>query len=402
MNFYGITNFTRHLGSWFLSSIVTILLIHGLSGCGKQPNNAVAPPPDVTVSQVTQREVTTFLEHTGTTAALESVEIRARVSGYLESINYEPRAKVKVGDLLFVIDPRPYRAKVEQAEAALAAQQATLRIRQIELEKYSSLGFKEAIAELKVEDAKANRDMAKAELEKAGANLDAARLDLEYTHVRSPINGRVSRNLVDAGNLVGVSGATLLANVVNDESIYVYFNLTERELLSLVRKSIDKNGAATSEDSQPPVYVGLADEKGYPRKGTLDYTDIKIDQTTGTIQVRAVFPNPDGLLYPGMFARVRVPVEVRTALLVPDTAVMADQGGKYVMVCNEGNVCELRRIRTGQLVEAMRVVEKGLTSRDKLIVSGLQRVRPGAKVNPTNAIAESATTTTLGNKSTTN
>jgi membrane fusion protein, multidrug efflux system len=402
MNVCGPRRSTKRLCPWSLTSIAAILLTHVLSGCGQAPNNAVPPPPDVTVSQVTQREVTTFLEHTGTTAALESVEIRARVSGFLDSIKYEPRAKVKVGDLLFVIDPRPYRAKVEQAEAALAAQQATLRIRQIELEKYSSLGFKEAIAELKVEDAKANRDMAKAELERAGANLDTARLDLDYTHVRSPINGRVSRNLVDIGNLVGVSGATLLANVVNDESVYVYFNLTERELLSLVRKSIDKNGAATSEDRQTPVYMGLTDETGHPRSGKLDYTDIKIDQTTGTIQVRAIFPNPDGLLYPGMFARVKLPVEVRSALLVPDTAVMADQAGKYVLVCSDGNVSELRRVRTGQLVEAMRVVEKGLTSRDKLIVTGLQRIRPGVKVNPVNALAESSTTTTAGNKPTTN
>jgi RND family efflux transporter MFP subunit len=345
--------------------------------------------------------VTTYLEHTGTTVALESVEIRARVSGFLDSINYEPRAKVKGGDLLFVIDPRPYRAKVDQAEAALAAQQATLRIRQIELNKYSSLGFKEAIAELKVEDARANRDMAQAELERAKANLDAARLDLEYTHVKSPINGRVSRNLVDVGNLVGVSGATLLANVVNDESVYVYFNLTERELLSLVRKSIHKNGEATPQDRQTSVQMGLADENGYPRKGELDYTDIKIDQTTGTIQVRGVFPNPEGLLYPGMFARVRVPVEVRTALLVPDTAILTDQAGKYVLVCSDGNTCELRRVQTGQLVEAMRVVEQGLTSRDKLIANGLQRIRPGVKVNPTNALAESGANPTAGSPPTT-
>jgi RND family efflux transporter MFP subunit len=354
------------------------------------------------LGQPAQRQVTTYLEHTGNTVGLESVEIRARVSGYLDSINYEPRAKVKAGDLLFVIDPRPYQAKVDQAEAAVATQQATLRIRQIELDKYSNLGFKEVVSELKVEDTKANRDMAKAELERAKANLDAARLDLEYTQVKSPINGRVSRNLVDMGNLVGVNGPTLLANVVNDELIYVYFNLTERELLSLVRKSIHTNGEGSQEDRHTPVYVGLADETGYQHQGKLDYTDIKVDQSTGTIQVRAVFPNQDGLLYPGMFARVRVPVETQSALVVPDTALLTDQAGKYVLVCSDRNVAELRRVRLGQLVDEMRVVEEGLTSQDKIIVNGLQRIRPGAQVNPTNAVAESGMPPAVGGKSATN
>ncbi len=388
--------------SRFLLLLVAIISTHVLSGCGERSKTMAPPPPDVTVGQPTQQQVTTYLEHTGTTVGLESVEIRARVSGYLDSIHYEPRAKVKAGDPLFVIDPRPYRAKVEQAEAALAAQMATLRIRQIELDKYSSLGFKEVVAELKVEDTKANRDMAKAELERAKANLDAAKLDLEYTQVTSPINGRVSRNLVDIGNLVGVNGPTLLANVVNDESIYVYFNLTERELLSLLRKSIHTNGEGSPQDRRTPVYMGLADETGYPHQGYLDYTDIRVEQTTGTIQVRAVFPNVDGLLCPGMFSRVRVPVESRPCLVVADTAVMADQGGKYVFVCNDKNVAELRRVRLGQLVEEMRVVEDGLTSRDKVIVNGLQRVRPGTQVNPVNGLAESGMPPAVGGRSATN
>jgi membrane fusion protein, multidrug efflux system len=375
--------------SWFLFLFALVISTLVVAGCGERSKTLAPPPPEITVGQPTQRQVTTYLEHTATVAALESVEIRARVSGYLESIRYEPRAKVKAGDLLFVIDPRPYRAKVEQAEAALASQTATLRIRQIELDKYSNLGLKEVVAELKVEDAKANRDMAKAELERAKANLDAAKLDLEYTQVTSPINGRVSRNLVDAGNLVGVNGPTLLANVVNDETIYVYFNLTERELLSLVRKSIHVNGGGAPQDRQTSVYVGLADETGYPHQGTLDYTDTRVDQTTGTVQIRAILPNPEGLVYPGMFARVRVPVQTESALVVPDLAVMTDQAGKYVLICNDRNVAEQRRVRLGQQVEDMRVVEKGLTLRDKIIVSGIQRVRPGVQVHPANAPTES-------------
>lgn len=388
--------------SWFLLLATTVGISAALTGCGQPPKNSAPPPPDVTLTQPTQRKVTTYFEHTGTTVALESVEIRARVSGYLDSINYEPRAKVKIGDLLFVIDPRPYRAKVDQAEAAVGTQLATLRIRQIELDKYASLGSKEVVAELKVEDAKANRDMARAELERAKANLDAVKLDLEYTQVRSPINGRVSRNLVDIGNLVGVAGSTLLAHVVNDELMYVYFTLTERELLSLVRKSIHTNGEGSPQGRETPVYIGLADETGFPHKGLLDYTDIKVDNATGTIQIRAVFPNREGLLYPGMFAKVRVPVDTKNALVVPDTAVMADQGGKYVFVCNDRNVAELRRVRLGQLVEGMRVVEDGLAVRDKVIVNGLQRIRPGTQVNPTNALAESEMPPPAGGKSASN
>lgn len=388
--------------SWYLLPAAVVVIAGALTGCGQSPKNSAPPLPDVTLTQPIQREVTTYLEHTGCTVALESVEIRARVSGYLDSINYEPRARVKAGNLLFVIDPRPYRAKVEQAQAAVGTQEATLRIRQIELEKYASLGSKEVIAELKVEDAKANRDMARAELERAKANLEAAKLDLEYTQVKSPINGRVSRNLVDIGNLVGVNGPTLLANVVNDESMYVYFNLSERELISLIRKSIHANGEGSPQDRQTPVYIGLADETGCPHQGFLDYTDIKVDNTTGTIQVRAVFPNPEGLLYPGMFTQVKVPVEIQTALVVPDTAVLADQGGKYVFVCNDQNVAELRRVRLGQLVGEMRVVEDGLAARDKVIVNGLQRVRPGAQVNPTNALAESEMPRAAGGKSAAN
>jgi len=374
---------------FFLFLLAGTISALAVSGCGERSKNFVPPPPDVTVGEPAERQVTTYLEHTGTIAALESVEIRARVSGYLQSIHYEPRAKVKAGDLLFVIDPRPYRAKVEQAQAALASQTATLWIRQIELDKYSKLGTKEAVAELKVEDAKANRDMAEADLEKAKANLDAALLDLGYTQVTSPINGRVGRNLVDTGNLVGVSTPTLLANVVNDESVYVYFNLTERELLSLVRKSIDGKSESGSQERRTVVQVGLADETGYPHRGNLDYTDVRVDQSTGTVQVRAILPNPEGLLYAGMFARVRVPVDTRSALVVPDLAVLADQGGKYVFVCNDGNVAEQRRVRLGQQVEDMRIVEEGLTLRDKIIISGLQRVRPGVQVRPTNVPAES-------------
>ncbi|MFH0958361.1 MAG: efflux RND transporter periplasmic adaptor subunit, partial [Pseudomonadota bacterium] len=214
--------------------------------------------------------------------------------------------------------------------------------------------------------------------------------------VRSPINGRVSRNMVDIGNLVGVSGATVLANVVNDDLVYVYFNLTEAELLSLTRKSANGKGSSLSQAEETPVYMALADETGYPHKGKLDYTDIKVDPGTGTVQVRAVFPNPNGLFYPGMFARVRLPSETRQAMLIPNLAIMSDQGGKYVLVCDDGNVAKLRRIAVGQVVEDMRVIESGLNLDDRVIVSGLQRTRPGSRVNPTSAPEKKPTSNDVG------
>jgi RND family efflux transporter MFP subunit len=334
--------------------------------------------------------VTSYLEYTGTTAAIESVEIRGRVSGYLQEMRFEPRSRVKAGDVLFVIDPRPYSAKVEQAKAALESKKASLRIREIELQKYTPLASKEVIAELKLDDVKSNRDMAKAEVEQAIANLEAAKLDLEYAHVKSPINGRVSRNLVDVGNLVGATESTLLANVVRDDSVYVYFNMSEIDLLRLTRRAIKTNGDPEPQDGQAPAYMGLADETGYPRTGTLNYTDIKVDPSTGTIQVRAVFPNPNGILYPGMFARIRIPLDTRTALLIPDSAVLSDQGGKYVLVCNAEYTCEFRRVKAGELLENMRIIQDGLALEDRVIINGIQKARPGAKITPVQAAAQSA------------
>lgn len=374
------------------SVVIAIAFPFFLFGCGSAPTPPAPPPPEVTKCAPVEQQVTTYLEYTGTTAAIETVEIRARVSGYLQSIHFQPRSRVKAGDVLFIIDPRPYRARVEQFKAALESKKAALRIREIELQKYEPLADKEVIAGLKLDDVRANRDMAKAEVEQAVANLEAAKLDLEYSHVTSPIDGRVNRNLVDVGNLVGVTENALLANVVRDDNIFVYFNISELDLLRLTRKSIKKNGDATPQESNAPAFMGLADEPGYPRTGVLDYTDIKVDPTTGTIQVRAVFPNPDGLLYAGMFARVRIPLDSRSAILVPDSAVMSDQGGKYVLLCDADNVVGFRRVRAGQVLDNMRVIDDGLTIKDQVIINGTQKARPGSKVTPIQATALSATT----------
>ncbi len=194
------------------------------------------------------------------------------------------------------------------------------------------------------------------------------------------------------GNLVGASENTLLAQVVSDDQLYVYFNMSERDLLKLTRKALKQNGDAQPRNSDSSVYMGLSDETGFPRTGVFDYTDIKVDPSTGTVQARAIFPNPDGILYPGMFARVKVPLETQSRLLVPDTAILTDQGGKHVLLCNAENIVEPRKVRTGELVDDMRVIEDGLTLEDRVIINGIQKARPGAKVAPIQATAHSART----------
>ncbi len=349
--------------------------------CGKEPPKRVVRTPDVTVIRPVQCEVPRYLEYTGTTAAVQTVDIRARVPGFLQKMYFEPRAKVKAGDLLFLIDPRQYEASVNQAKGKLDAQKASSKLAQTELQISQQLESKEAISALKLEKKAAERDVAQADVELAQAALDSAKLDLEWTQVTSPIKGRVSRNKVDIGNLVGATEKTLLTTVVDDDPIYVYFNVSELDLLPILRR------LAKDPSSKPsvkvPVYLGLADETEYPHEGHFDFAETTVDSSTGTIQARGIFPNADGLLMAGMFARVRVPVETRQVMLIPDIAVQFDQGGKYVLAVDDNDVVQQKRIKTGEQVEEMRVIAEGLTSKDRVITTGALRARPGAKVNAT-------------------
>ncbi|MEW6531201.1 MAG: efflux RND transporter periplasmic adaptor subunit [Thermodesulfobacteriota bacterium] len=365
------------------SRIVFLLIIVGLpgmSGCGRDSQKMGPPAPEVTVTKPVEQEVTRYLEYTGTTAALESVDVRARVQGWLESINFAPRSKVKKDELLFVIDPRPFQARVEQAKAVLDANKASLDLAQYELEKAQYLESKEALSQLKLKEATAKRDAAAAEVEKAKADLDLAKLNLDYCQVRSPINGRVSRNLVDVGNLVGAEQKTLLTTVVNDDPMYAYFNLSELDVLPIIRDYVKDKSEKAVKDERNPVYMELADEKGYPHEGYIDFADTQIDPSTGTMQVRGVFPNLDGLLLPGMFVRLRVPLDKRRGLLVPEVAIQADQAGRYVLVVNAQEVVEKRRVKPGQSVDHMRVIDEGVSADDRVVVSGVQRARPGIVV----------------------
>jgi len=363
--------------------ILTILTLGVFSGCSQQPGKKTPSVPDVTVVRPVQQEVTKDLTYTGNLVALQQVDIRARVPGFLAKMSFEPGAKVKAGDLLFVIDPRQYEASVKEAKAKLEAQKASSKLAQTELLISQQLGSKEAVSALNVEKKAAERDVSGAQVDLAAAALDKARLDLEWTQVTSPIKGLVGRNKVDVGNLVGANEKTLLTTVVSDDPIYAYFNVSELDLLPILRRiTATKTDESSSPSVKPPVYLGLADETGYPHEGHFDFAETTVDSSTGTIQVRAIFPNPDGLLMPGLFVRIRVPVEKRTALLVPDIAVQFDQGGKYVLVVNDQSIVHLKRIRTGQQVGEMRVVEEGLTPKDQVVVTGVQRARSGSKVHP--------------------
>jgi RND family efflux transporter MFP subunit len=354
-----------------------------LSGCGRGTQTLVQPPPpEVTVSEPEKKEVTDYLEFTGNTKAIEAVEIRARVQGFLDRINFEPGQKVKTGDLLFVIDPRPFQARVDQQDATLKAKEAAYELAKVKAEKAANLFKTASISEITYLEEKANSDVAQAQVGVAKADLEEARLQLDYTQVKSPINGRVDRNFVDLGSLVGSQDKTLLSTVVNDSSVYVYFNLSENDLLRIIRLYGGPGNEERAHKPDAPCFLALADETHFVRQGKIDFVGTQVDPSTGTLTVRGVFPNTDGLLLQGMFVRVRVPLKKHEALLVPNLAVGLDQSGRYVLVVNKDNVAEQRPVQMGQQVDSMRVIEKGLSPNDRVITNGMQRARPGSKVTP--------------------
>lgn len=363
-----------------------------IAACEQKNTYVEPPPPKVTVAQPLQQEVIDYLEFTGTTRAFEEVEIRARVAGFLQSMHFSPGTLVEKGDLLFVIDPREYRAAVNAAQAELDSANAQLERADTEFTRAEKLFKQQAGSEKNVVQWRGERDMARAAVTMAKAKVERARLDLGYTQVTAPIAGRIGRNLVDVGNLVGEREPTLLTTITSYDPMYVYFNLNERDLLKVVamyRERIKEKGFDPDTDADIKadisLLLGLANEEGYPHEGTLDFAESGVDPGTGTLQLRGVFPNPGKapLLYPGLFTRIRMPIaEHENALLVTERAVGADQGGRYLLAVSSENVVEKRLIRMGQLVDGLRVIEEGIRPGDWVVVNGLQRARPGAKVDP--------------------
>ncbi len=359
-----------------------LLLILAILGCDHKRQVRELPTPEVTISQPIEKEITDFLELAGTTAAIESVEIRARVKGWLESVDFIPGSKVKKGDLLFTIDPRTFKAQVDQYQAQLEGKKAEDILRETNLKRAQELLSTGSISQLKYDEQKADKDVAVAQVGISEANLEKAKLDLDYCRITAPISGRIGRNMVDVGNLVGASNETLLTQLVNDESIYVYFNLSERDVLTLLSAATSENVKSEKRNTNIPAFLSLSNEKGFPHKGSVDFWDPELDSKTGTLQARAIFSNEDGKLMSGMFGRIRIPVKKRKALLVPEIAIGFSQAGSYVMVVNNDNVVEQRIVKTGQLDNAMWVIDEGLVRDDWVIVNGVQRARPGGRVIP--------------------
>jgi len=366
-----------------LSALFMFIAFTSVSIIGCEKAQVVAPaPPEVIVSHPIKKEVTQYLEFTGTTAALEFVEIRARVEGWLESINFTPGSQIKKGDLLFVIDPRPFQAQVDQSEAALKGRQADLQLKQANLNRARQLLSSASISQLQYDINNAEEGVAAAQVGIAKADLEKAKLDLAYANVNSPTSGRVSRNYIDVGNLVGAKDKTLLTEIVNDSSVYLYFDVSERDLLMIIRKWPKIDNEAVPDREKPPAYLQLADETGYPHEGKVDFVESRIDPSTGTLRVRAIFVNDKGLLVSGLFGRVRVPIEQKDAMLLPELAVGISQAGRYVLIVNKDQVVEQRLVKTGQLEGSMRVIEDGLNKDEWVVVNAIQRARPGLKVTP--------------------
>jgi RND family efflux transporter MFP subunit len=358
---------------------VTLLLTAGLlAGC-EQVAPAAPPPPEVTVARPVQRDVVRYSDFTGTLAAIESVEVRARVEGFLQSIDFTVSADVKKGDRLFTIDPAPFQAALDAAEAELAASRATLQQAQWDLERFENLAQRQATTPKELQDARTTVAMADAAVKSAQARVDRAQLDLGYTDIRSPIDGRVGRNLVDVGNLVGAQERTLLTTVVKMDEVYAYFRVPERLLL----ESLAERSADDRRTPDVPFLVGLANEDGFPHEGRLEYIDNTVDEATGTLTVRGIVPNDSNLLFPGAFVRVRIPGRtLEGAVLVSERAIGTDLGGKYVLVVVGDNIVEHRRVALGQLHDGMRVILDGLVPDEQYIIKGLQRARPGLPVTP--------------------
>jgi RND family efflux transporter MFP subunit len=332
------------------------------------------------VSKPLVKTVTTYAEFTGTTEAKESVEIRPRVEGYLKKILFTPSSYVKEGDLLFVIDPRPYEAKLKEAQAELLVRRAELELAKTTLTRKENAYKDRAVSEVDVIEARAKKEQADAQVESAKASVETAQLNLNYTHITAPINGRIDRSLVDKGNLVGAGTPTLLATIVNDDPMYAYFTVSERDLLYYQEHSKAKE---FSLDTKQKAFLGLSNQADYPYKGNIDYVDNRLQATSGTMQVRAVFDNENHLVLPGLFARISVPLgQEENALLVPDQALGVDQQGEYVLVVTKDNKVEYRSVTTGILDNGMRVIADGLEADDRVIVKGLQKARPGAEVTP--------------------
>ena len=359
-----------------------------LAGCSRKENAyAAPPPPEVSVAHPIRQVVTRYLESTGTTEAFQTVELRARVPGFLEQMNFKPGSAVQKGDLLFVIDKRPFQAAVDRAAAQVMSDEAAFRAAASDAKIAEEVFAQRAGSEIDKITKVGRRDSAEAALAAAKAALQSAKLDLEYCEVHAPIDGRITKNYVDVGNLVGVGGQpTALATLVNTRPLYVTVDASESDLLMVRRARLATAPTAEPGQLSPgvwrPVDLAIGDDPAFTVHGRIDYVDPSLDPQTSTIRVRARFENEDESLIPGLFTRVRIFLDTVESTVVPDIALLSDQAGRYAFVLNDKEAVEVRRVKIGALDGAMRVVLEGLTPADRMVINGLQRARPGLTVKP--------------------
>ena len=368
-----------------LRAVIVAICAFPLAACNASRNAYVAPPPPkVVVAQPVQKAVTIYLNLTGNTLPFNSVDLVARVQGFLTDIDYVDGAEVKAGDKLFGIERDQYQAQLDQAKATLASNQATLAYNQAEYQRQAQLGKQDFASQATVQEWKSKADQAAAEVLNAEAAIETAQINLNYTTVSAPFDGVVTRHLVDRGALVGVGSPTKLATIIQLDPLYVYFTMSEPQILR-IKVNNAKAGIEfrTTDLSSIPVEIGLQGEDGFPHQGHMDYASPQVDASTGTLEVRAIFDNKDRRLLPGLFVRVRTPItRLNNAILVPDPAIGTSQEGRYLLVVGPDNVVQRKIVRTGDREGPYRIIESGIDPADWVVTEGVQRAIPGAKVNP--------------------
>lgn len=368
----------------FAALAAILVLPLSVAGCKPENKFVAPPPPKVIVAPATQQKITRYVEATGNLAPVNQVDLVARVPGFLQEIGYRDGETVKQGAKLFVIEPRPYLNQLQEAQATQASAEAQLKQAEAEYARQSQLGKQDFASQSVVDQALAKRDAARASLQQATASTENAAIQYTYTQVNAPFDGAVSAHLVSVGEYVGGTTPTQLATIVQRDPIWVNFSLSEQDV-QRIREAMVKRGITVVVDTVP-VEVGLQTDAGYPHQGLLNYVAPAVNASTGTLALRGQFKNPDNRLLPGYFVRVRLPLGRDVdAMLVPDVAIGSDQLGRYVLVVNDQNVVEQRRVTVSDLVGENRVVETGLKTGEKVIVTGIQRAVPGQKVAPETA-----------------
>jgi len=378
----GETNGYARQGVTAASRMALVIFSFAVLSACEQNSFVPPPPPKVDVAVPVRRAVTRYLEATGNTAPIKNVDLVARVQGVLQAINYQDGSFVKEGTTLFTIEPDTYKLKLEQAQAAEAGAQASLKQAEADFKRQSDLVSRQVVSQATLDTSTSARDNAQANLQQAQVNTKIAAVNYGYTNVAAPFDGIVSAHLISVGELVGAASPTQLATIVALDPIYVNFNVNEQDVLR-IREEARRRGMTTNDLKSLPIEVGLQTDNGFPHRGKLDYAAPTINQSTGTLAVRGVLPNPDRVLLPGYYVRVRVPFDQQqSALLVPDVALGSDQSGRYVLVVNGESVVEQRKVRVGPVDGDLRVIDSGLQPDDRVVIAGLLRAIPGQKVDP--------------------